>query len=624
MLQMKKSAYLSLSGLFMAAVLLLLINLVSSFLFSRVQIDLTENRLYTLSQGTKNILRGLEEPITFRFYFSEKIFSNQAEIKSYGARVRELLKEYANLSDGKLRLIVVDPEPFSEAEDAAVNYGLQGYPVDNEGNNAYFGLVASNSTDDQESIPFFLPNKEESLEYDLTKLVHKLSNPKLANVAMISGLPVLGGAAPAHPGAPPSAEWFVIDQISQSFHLNPLGTDIERIPENTDVLLLIHPKALAEKTLMAIDQFVVNGGHALIFVDPYSEADVTAPDPNNPMAAFQAPRHSTLTKLFDAWGIELNLGSFVADRQAASRVSVNNGGHIQAVDYLAWLSLDQSHLNHKDFVTSDLDKLVMATAGSLKKKQGAEITFDPLVQSSAQSMLMKDSFVRFSPNPVQMLQQFKSDNQVMTLAARISGKLKSAFAISDKENEKPATAEANIIVVADTDMLVDRMWVDLQNFFGKRLAVPRAANGAFVINALDNLSGSNDLISLRSRGKSARPFTKVEALQREAETAFRDKEKTLQDRLQQTERKLAELQQQKGADGALILSEQQQQEIEQFRREMLNTRKELRNVRHELNKSIESLGAWLKFVNIALIPLLILVVATVLSIYRARRLRIKH
>jgi len=619
----------STSGLIVAGALLLIINLLAGLTFKSSRIDLTENQLYTLSQGTKNILENIEEPINLRFYFSEKLLVSIPGVMSYGRRVKELLAEYQELSDGGITLTVTDPEPFSDEEDNAVQYGLQGVPINTAGSLAYFGLVGINDTDDEEVIAFFQPDKEESLEYDITKLVNKLSNQKKQTVGLISSLPIEGGSA-ANPFMPPpqqaNQEWVILSQLKQLFDVRKLDADAEKIPDDINVLMLVHPKNLTDKALFAIDQFVLNGGHTIAFVDPYSEADTPVTDPQNPMSAMTASRHSDLTKLFDAWGIELISGKLAADRLSATRVNANAGGRPQAMDYVVWLSLTENNFNTDDFVTGELKTISMGTPGMLRKKEGAETNFTPLIETSEQGMEVPTSRVQFGPNPAALLREYRPGGEKLVLAARIAGTVKTAFpdgapeGVSNDDVLSESKEAVNLIVVADTDMLSDQFWVNKQNFFGQNILMPRANNDTFLINAIDNLSGSNDLISLRSRGKSSRPFDKVIELKREAEQKFREKEKTLQEKLREAEQKLSELQRQKEGGSNMILSSEQKREIEKFRSQQVQTRKELRNVQHELGKNIENLGSTLKVINIGLIPFLIIIISTGLGIYRMRKL----
>ncbi len=626
----------SVSGLIIAAVLIVVINLFSNLIFSSARLDLTDGNIYSLSDGTKSILNKIEEPITLRYYFSKKLLADIPSISNYGKRVKELLMEYENYADGNLKLIIVDPEPFSEQEDQAVQYGVQALPLNDGRTKAYFGLLGSNATDKEDVIPFFQSEKEDSLEYDITKLINQLSDNKKKIVGLMTSLPLAGAPAGSPMMMPQAAdsEWYILTQLKQFFDIKTVEPSVEKIPDDIDVLLMAHAKSLSGKTQFAIDQFVLRGGRALIFVDPFSEADAPAQGgQQNPQLAMNAVRNSNLDTLFKNWGIELSKGKIAGDRNAATRVSVNTGQGVQPVDYIAWLSLQTDNFNKDDFVTNSLKAVAMATAGHFKileakKDQDPKYkkTITPLMQTSKKSMELDQMRFRFGINPISLLQNFVSGNKKLNLALRINGIAKTAFpegAPAGMENQKDILKESkepiNVIVVADSDMLEDKFWVNIQNFLGQKIAMPRANNDAFLINAIDNLSGSNDLISLRTRGRSNRPFTTVDKLKREAEQEFQAKEKALQAKLNQTEQKLNALQQQKQGQNAAILSPEQRLEIENFRTQQVSTRKELRAVQHELGKSIEQLGSTLKFINIALIPLLIAIFAIIMGVRRSRK-----
>ena len=626
---MKNIKLISFGGILLAVVLLITANILIDIIFKSARLDLTQDHLYTLSKGTKNIVSALEEPVSLRFYFSEKLANSAPPLMNYGRQVRELLEEYVSESNGKVKLIVLDPEPFSEVEDQAVEYGLQGVPVDNVGSTAYFGLVGTNSTGDKEVIPFFQMEKEASLEYDITGLVYKLSNTKKPVVGLLSTLPIEGGG-PANPmlGMQSEAEWMVVSQLKQLFDVRSLNKELTKVPTEVNVLMLVHPKGLSDKTLFAIDQFVLGGGRVLVFVDPLSESEQVPRDPQNPMAAAMAEKSSDLPKLFDQWGIELVKGQLTADIETASRVNMNQGMRPQAIDYVLWLQLQENNIARNDFVTGELNQITVATAGYLKPKDGAQTKFTPLFETGEKAMSIPVARAQFRTDPVGLLNSYRPGGKKLVMAARITGPVKTAFpdgnpdkASDDKTAPlKESKENINVIVVADTDMLEDRFWVNVQNFFGQRIAIPRANNGAFVINSIENLSGSNDLISLRSRGDFSRAFEKVKDIQREAEKSFRDKEQQLQQKLRETEQKISQLQRQKTTDESTILSPEQAQEIQKFRDQRVKTRKELRSVQHELRKNIESLGTKLKFINIGLIPILIILFAIGLAAYRHKRM----
>lgn len=616
---MKK--FISSTGLVLAVVLFVAFNILANVALKSARLDLTSSRLYTLSDGTKNVLANLKEPIKLRFYFSKKIASDTTGIVSFAQRVQELLEEYVAHSGGQLSLEVADPEPFSEEEDRAVGFGLQGVPATASGELLYFGLAATNTTDQEETIPFFQENREESLEYEITKIVYNLANPKKPVVGLMTSLPMEGNplARMQNPNAD-AQTWFISEQIRQLFEVKDVPLTTEKIEPGLDVLLVVHPQGISPQALFAIDQFVLGGGKLLAFIDPYCDVQEVKSDPQNPMSAMMANRTSDLGPLLGAWGLEMSADNLAGDRDNALRVGYQN----QPVDYIVWLALtrEKGGLSKDDFVTSQLGTLNLASAGVLAKMDGATTTITPLLETSSNSMRVPKTSVQFSPDPTGLLERFVSGNEKLMVAARVHGPAKSAYPdgkpaaenVSDGSvptaEDTPALKESNgpinVIVVADADMLEDRFWTRVQNFFGQRVAIPTAANADFAINALDNLSGSNDLISLRSRGRFNRPFDRVVEIRRQAETSFRQKAKELEDKLRDTETKIAELQSTKDGKSAMILSPEQQKEIERFQDEKIRTRKELRKVKHELQKDIESLGTWLKFVNIGLVPMIII------------------
>jgi len=634
---------LSAGGIFLVFVLFVAVNIVSSRLFTFAQIDLTADKLYTLSPGTKSVLSKIGEPITLRFYFSDALGREIPTYATYATRIRELLRQYRAAANGKIKLEMIDPKPFSDDEDRAVAFGLQGVPVSQGGDLVYFGLAGSNTADKDEIIAFFQPDRERFLEYDITKLIYNLTVTKKPAVGLLSTLPMQGEFSGM---GRPSQPWAVYTQMSQFFDLRTIDREVASIPDDIKVLVLVHPQNLPDKTLYAIDQFVLRGGHALVFVDPNAEGQMLRPG----MAQQTGLTSSSLKPLFGAWGVDMVQGKVAGDRLAARRVNAGDQSRVRAVDYVAWLTLRPSNFNTSDILTSDLSVIQMASAGILKAKDGATTKFEPLIQTSPQSEEIDVDAVKMAPDPVKLLAEFKPSNERYTLAARISGPAKTAFPDGPppekKEDDKdkasgttpPATPAAaappaerlteakqpiNVIVIADTDMLEDRFWAQTQDFFGQTVVIPTASNGDFVVNATDNLLGSDDLIGLRTRGQSARPFTLVQDIQRDAELQFREKERQLTDQLKDTEKKLTDLQGQGGGaaeqGGKVILSKEQQEAIDQFRVQVVQIRRQLRDVQHELRRNIEDLGLVLKFVNIWLIPILVGIAAIVVGVLRVRR-----
>ena len=630
------------TGIALAAVLFGAFNMISSAALRSARFDLTDHKLYTLSDGTNNVLSHLAEPITLRFYLSKKLATGLPGIKGYATRVQEMLEEYAQVAGNQLVLQVMDPEPFSEEEDRAVAYGLQGIPLDNGSTQFYFGLAGTSSTDELEVIPFFQPEREEFLEYDLTKMIHTLANPKKKVLGLISSLPIDGvGAMSPMQQRGGSQPWLIVTHIEQMFEIKKIESTASTIPEEVSVLMVVHPKTLGDPTLYAIDQFVLHGGHAMIFVDPLAESDSGGGNPMNPMGG-GGPRNSDLPKLFDAWGLEMVKGKVLGDLPLAKKVQIQQQARMQVVDYPVWVDFRQEHFSPDDIVTAQVPSITMASAGILQKKGDVGTELTPLIQSDEAAMKIDASLLSFMPDLGAILSSYKPENEKMMVAARVTGNVKTAFPDgkpkepakegegksptsieSDKKPSQPHISESkdpiNVIVVADTDILQDKFWAQVQNFFGQRIGIPTAGNGTFVTNALDNLTGSNDLISVRSRAGYSRPFTLLRALQQDAEQQFRQKEQALQERLKATEGKLQELQSQKSEGNTMLMSAEQQKAMATFRQDLVQVRKELRSVQHELGKNIESVESWVKFINIGLVPILIGMVGVWMSSSRLRK-----
>jgi ABC-type uncharacterized transport system involved in gliding motility auxiliary subunit len=621
------------AALILIAVILVSVNILAAQ-FPGARLDLTQGRLYTLSSGTRRTLAKIDEPITLRFYYSTELGDRLPPYGVYAERVRELLEQYAAAAHGKLRLEIYHPQPFSRVEDQAVAFGLQGVPLDQQGDQVYFGLAGTNSTDDRQVIPFFSPQRERFLEYDLTKLVHNLVFPKKPVVGLITALPLQGDVMAMMSGQP-SRPMAIVSEIEQLDKLKPLPADLAQIPAGIDVLMIVHPQKLPPKTLYAIDQFVLKGGRALVFVDPYSELEAALRNrPDMP----GGPTGSDLEPLFKSWGIRLLPRLVAGDRRDAERVNVPVAGRgEETLDYVAWLGLGPDNLNRKDPITADLHHLTLASAGILEKRKGATTTVEPLVTTSPDSMEIPVGKVEGLPDVAGLLDDFKPSGHRYILAARVTGNVETAYPKGPPPEKpvKPGAAKTpppapglqrsarpiNVVVVADSDLLADRFWVRSQNFFGRQVLVPVADNGDFVLNALGVLAGGDDLIGLRTRGTSARPFVLVDRIRRAADERYSAEERRLQQKLKLTEAKLQNITAGQAANAAVTLSPAQTRAIAQFRADMLQTRRQLRAVQRALRSNIARLKGMLEFFDIALVPLLVAAVAIVLGIVRLKRRR---
>ncbi len=617
------TALLALAALFLAATLL------SQTLLKGLRVDLTEGHLYTLSPGTKNILAGLKEPINLYFFFSEQASRQTPGLRLYADRVKELLHEYAALAGDKIKLRVIDPAPFSEEEDRATRFGLQGIPTGAAGENIYFGLAGSNALDNVETIRFFQPDKETFLEYDLSKLIYGLAHPRKATVGLLSSVPMTGGfdAATGQLQRP----WLLVEQLNPLFQIRSLAPTVTTIDPDIDVLMVVHPHHLSEQTHYAIDQFVLGGGKLLLFIDPDAESIPSAQQGTAPATSSNLPR------LLQAWGVDMDPKQALADSRYALAVSTRPSQAPQPL--LGLLGVTADGLAQDDVVTRGLQLVTLTAAGYLKPRDGATVL--PLISSSSTAMPMPVGLFRTAQEPGQLQRAFKPTGQRYLLAARLQGKAQSAFPDGPPaptaqqsggaglQSAAPSSAAAShrkesdgpihVIVVADVDLLTDTLWVQTQNFFGQRITTAWANNADFVANALDNLTGNSDLIGIRGRAVAVRPFTTVEMLEREANARFLATQQQLREELQETERKVNELQRSRDDKNALILSPEQRAELERFQQRKLAIRKELRQVQRNLNENIERLGAVLKFVNIILMPLLLSALVLLVVWLRTRR-----
>ncbi|MGD9582343.1 MAG: Gldg family protein [Lysobacterales bacterium] len=596
--------------------LLLIAVLVLANAFLRVRIDLTENHQYSLSPGTHKMLADIPEPINLYFYYSDRGTADMPMLRTYAARVREMLEEMVADAAGQIRLTVVDPLPFSEEEDRAVGYGIQAVPAGKAGENIYFGLAGTNSTDGLSVIPFFQPDKESFLEYDLIKLVHSLVVGKKPVIGVITGLNMAGGFDPGTRSA--TDGWAVYQELSDQFDLRVLNAaSLSSIPEDVSALWMVHPKAPSEDLQYAVDQFLLRGGRLVLFVDPNADSDQSGQDPSSPEAMF-ARKSSDLPKLFEAWGVAYDPNQVVLD--AGNALPVQVAPNQPPVRHLAILGLGRDSLNKDEVATAQLQNLNMASSGQFRLTESSSLKLTPLVQSSGDSMLVGSDRLKLAINPADLYDGFSPSNEHYVLAGRLDGPLKSAFPErSDAGHLAESKDDVHILMVADSDLLTDRLWVQVSSFFGQKVMNAFANNGDFAINAVDNLAGSSALIGIRGRAGSARPFTTVEALKRQADQRFRAKEEELQQQLTDTEARLTQLQSGKSSESALIMSPEQQAEVEKFQQQKVQIRKDLRQVRRQLDADIEALGSKLKFINIVLVPLLLTLTALAFVGWRKRR-----
>lgn len=589
--------------LILLAVLFFALTVLNNQLLSPLRLDLTENQVYSLSDGSKEVVANIDEPINLYLFYSNKSSKGMTSLRNYASRVESMLREYTNASPGKINLQIIDPEPFSEAEDQASEYGLTAATIGTLGEAVYLGLAATNSLDDQQIIGFFDPQKEKFLEYEISKLIHQLSQPDLVKVTVVSDLPLAGGQNPMNGQFDP--EWTFLTQLKQLYDVDVVKNGVANLPEGSDVVVLVHPKELSDSLLYDIDQYALNGGKLLVFVDPNNESDPMAMMAG--MGAMVGANGSDLAAIFNAWGLEFTAQEVLLDAELGLDIRTADGG---VTRHFGFVGVETAQLDRNDVTTASLEVINGASFGAFSKTPESMMQVSPLMFSSTNTDFMDAETYSSSREPESFSKTFENRNQQHILAARLTGNAKSAYpdAASDNDTHLAQTDDLNVVVVGDTDMLADRFWVQQANFFGQTVFTPFANNGDFITNAVENLGGSSALISIRSRGTFARPFTTVDALTVEAERKFREQEQLLEAQLDETEQQLAQLQNQQAEGTALVLSPQQQAAVDEFMDKRLEIRKALRDVRHQLDKDIEELGNWLKFINIAVAPFVLMLV----------------
>ena len=589
-------------SVFLSILIFFSINVITNNIFSSARVDFTENKLYSLSNGTISLLKDIKEPIHIRLFVSSNLVKDVPQLSTYANRVETILQTYSNISNGKITLEIIDPKPFSNAEDRAVGMGINSFNATEMSDALYFGLAATNSTIGQKNIPIFSPERETFLEYDLTSLISDLSQIEKPVISIIDNL---GLNADTRIGKP---EQQILKQMKEMFQVEKIDENSNKLNKNTKVLMIIHPKFLSDETLYMIDQWVLNGGATLIFLDPYAETEISRQQGMPPMN----PR-SNLKKLLDTWGIKFDDKKAVLDSEFGFRISRNiNGRDIQVTNY-PWLNIRGEGLNKNESSLSNLSTIVMTTAGSFELANDDSV-LEPIIISSQKSGL-GDAQKAGDPkgDPRDLLPNIKSDNKNLTVAGWVKSNLSTSF--SDKTNKddnqlSKSSKKSNILLVADADMLMDRNWLTQRGAF--------ANNGDFVLNVLEKMVGGNALSDLRGKSTSWRPFEKIIALEKIAEEKFLIEEQMLAKKLKGMEDQIRNLTQNNDEDSD-VLSPETIKAIDGFKTEMMSTRSQLRSVKFDLRRDVEMLKKWVISVNVAILPIIFAGLALIISLRRKRK-----
>ncbi len=607
---------LSAGGLVLILVILVLINIIVSQL--NLRWDATADNLYSLSEGSKEIIDNLKNPVTLKVFYSQDNPNLPVHIKTYGRRMLDFLQEYEKESNGRVRVEVYNPEPDSEAEEWARKYGIEGINLAS-GQTLYFGVVAV-SADQEEAIPSLDPSREPHLEYDITRIISRVQSPKKKTIGVLTALPMFGGPPPGMMPQRGSEPWLVISELRKNYTVEQIELEAERLPPDLDLLIMVHPRGISKPLQYAVDQYLLSGGNLLAFLDPQCTGD--------------RGQGFVPEKLLDAWGLEMDTGKLVSDFDYATKLRNQQN---QVESHPLWLSIPADGINREAIVTADLESLLMPMAGALKTVENSEYSPEVLVESSSNSALEPGFKARMGTT--QLRRDFQATPEQYALAVKIQGKFATAFPDGKPESTDPEQAEsgdeageskgadhlsqaetaATLVVVGDADMLMDDFYVRRQNFLGFNMAQIFNDNLNFFLNSAEMLTGNDALISIRSRGTFERPFTRVEELERKAQNRWREREQELMARAEETNQKLQQLEQQKQSSQKLVLSAEQEAEIERFREEKLRINQELKKVRRKLRADIEALGTKVKFANIFLMPLLVCIAGLGYALYRRQK-----
>lgn len=618
-------SFFSAGGLLLVLIILILVNVI----FSRVNLrwDATRDKLYSLSPGTREILSTLKHDTVLKLFYSRDDAHAPVHIKNYARRMMDFLSEYEKHGSGRLTIEHIDPEPDSEAEEEAVNYGISGVDLP-AGERIYFGLAAV-AADQEAAIPMLDPNREEQLEYDITRAIARVQSPERQTIGIITSLPVFGMPMMNLQQGGGMEPWMFVSELKKDYEVREISPTGDKIDESVDLLMIIHPKELNPGLQYAVDQYVLKGKNLMVFADPFSVSD----DPRMPSKA-----STGMEPLFKAWGIEMDLGKAVTDFDLVTRL---RGQDNQVESNPLWLSIPSQFLNRENIITAQLESLLLPVAGTVAKAPDSPYTCETLVQSSPNAALTDTMMVRFGAEALR--RDFKPAGKPFDLAVQISGTFKSAFpdgkpddageipaeagtgtektAAADAGHLKEGRGPATLVVIGDADLLFDSYYVSHQNFLGFKISQMFNDNLNFVLNSHELLVGSRALIDIRSRGKFERPFTRVQELERAAQARWLVREQELMRKVEETNQKLAQIEQQKDASQRLIVSEAQEAEIRKFQEERRRINQELKTVRRNLRADIESLGNTVKFINIFL---MVFVVAGAGIVYGLRLRRMSR
>jgi ABC-type uncharacterized transport system involved in gliding motility auxiliary subunit len=625
---MKKKGFETIlySGAGIVAMLLILLAVNFIAAQAKTRIDLTAERAYTLSSGTRAILAKLDTPVQIRFYCTKDTKTMPVALATYAQRVEDLLSAYKQASKGKIEIQRLDPAPDSDAEDSARLDGVEAQPL-RTGERVYLGVSAS-MLDQKQAIPFLTPERERLLEYDMSRLIARVMTSEKPVVGVMSALPVMGEMNPMmmmRRQQDDAKPWAFISELQRDFNVKQVEMTADKIPDDIKVLLVIHPKGISDPAQFALDQFVLRGGKLIAFVDTLCALDRPPAQPGS----LPPPSASSLDKLFKAWGIDFPSSQVVADPEHAASMRGERNPTV--------LALNETAINKDDIITADADNLILPFSGVFTGTPAAGLTKTDLLKTSKRSQLVEAMLASFGGAQ----NDLKDGGMEYPLAIRLVGKFKTAFPEGKpkaaqpepspaKPEEKPADAPVlkesaqptTVLLVGDADLIQDQIAVrELQTLGGPPMTIPVNGNLSFAQGAVEQMAGDSNLITVRSRASRERPFTVVQKMQADAESNYRTKIKQLETSLSDTQRKVNELQRSKDAGQRFILSPEQQQELTNFRKTEADVKTQLKDMRRKLRSEIDSLENRIKWINIAAMPIVVVLAGFLFALMKRRTAR---
>lgn len=626
--------FYSLGGVAVMAVILIIINLI--FKPINVRWDCTADKLYTLSDGTIQTLQKIEQPVSIRFYYSKDVAQMPVFMKTYANRVEDILKEYKRHAGKHIDIIKLNPQPDSDAEDSAHLDGIVGQPMDALGmeDRVYLGIAIS-SAGRLATLPFLSPERESLLEYDITRALIDVTNPSKPKIGVLSPMMVMGGIdnpnmmMQGQPGGMKPA-WMIITELKKEYDVVELPISSDAIADDVDIVMAIHPKELEDKTLFALDQFVLRGGRLIAFLDPMCLADMQ----NQPQQMqYMPPAASSLDPLLKAWGISFESEKVVLDRSAATEIRQGPQGAAETMPSV--LSLGVEHIDRDDPAVALLNSMLMLNAGAFSGTPAEGLTKTVLISSSDDSQLLEKYMAQRRGQD--LLKDFRADLNSKELAIRLTGTFKTAYPDGKPSETTDAAAEGGedkkaantwlsasskpgaVVLVADADLLYDPFCVRRSSIFGQTFVQPINQNLAFAQNMLESLSGDNALFSIRSRGGTSRPFTRVKAMELAANERYREQIAKLETEVQDIQREINDLQRKRQPGERDLLSAEQRQALAKFRKKEAEAKQNLKTVRKQLRQDIDALENNIMLANIALMPTLVIIGGLSLAVVKRRR-----